>query len=151
MELFILSYCVHCLSLSSQQSWARKDSRIIEVLMILSDSNSALGGSIATSAVTCSPQQLWGRVGCSQQRCWNLRCPPALGMGCQAEFLLWVKVALWKTLDLHVLGDFGTVKRTNRSRGHTVFVGNSALRVYEILVSRRSTKNWAEIQKHPMV
>lgn len=140
MEFFILFYSVYCLFLFSQQSWARKDSRIIEVLMILSSSNSALVGSIATSAVTCFPQQLWGRVDCSQQRCCNMRCPPALGMGCWAEFLFWVKAALWKTLYLHVLGDFGTIKRTNWSRGHTVLVGNLAPWVYWSLFHKEEQK-----------
>lgn len=131
MELFTLIYSVHGFSRFSQQSWARNNSRIIEVLRILSGSNSSSVGSIVTSTVTCPPQQLWGRADCSQQRCWTMGCPQALGMGCRAEFWFWVKVALLENFGSSCFRRFlGTIKRTNQSRGHTVLVGNSALWVH---------------------
>lgn len=111
MELFILSYSVHSLSLFPQQSWARDDSRVIEVLMILSGSNSALVGSISTSALTYLPQQLWAGQVVANRGAGTWDIPQHLGWDCRAEFWLWVEVSLWKTSYLHVLGAFLALSR----------------------------------------
>lgn len=56
-------HSIHSLYLISQQCWDMGYSRKVEVLFLLSGSKSVLVGSIATLAVTCPPQQLWGRGG----------------------------------------------------------------------------------------
>lgn len=105
------SYCpsVHSLSMFSKQSWARDDSRVVEVLMILSGSNSALLLLPLLSPVLLSSSGAGQVVANRGAGTWDV--PQHHLMGCQAEFWFWVEVALWKTSDLRVLGAFLSLSR----------------------------------------